>query len=71
MSCKVVYDMPTVHKTSYIAESAMIIGNVIIGEKCGVFPNAVIRGDENEIMIGDGSNIQDCCIIHTDADHKV
>ena len=63
--------MPTIHKTSFIAESAVIIGNVIIGEKCGVFPNAVIRGDENEIVIGDGSNIQDCCIIHTDADHQV
>jgi carbonic anhydrase/acetyltransferase-like protein (isoleucine patch superfamily) len=63
--------MPSIHKTSFIAESAVIIGNVIIGEKCGVFPNAVIRGDENEIVIGDGSNIQDCCIIHTDANHKV
>ena len=63
--------MPTIHKTSFIADSAVIIGNVIIGKKCGVFPNAVIRGDENEIAIGDGSNIQDCCIIHTDADHQV
>jgi carbonic anhydrase/acetyltransferase-like protein (isoleucine patch superfamily) len=63
--------MPTIHKTSFIADSAVIIGNVIIGEKCGVFPNAVIRGDENTIVIGDGSNIQDCSIIHTDADHQV
>ena len=63
--------MPTIHKTSFIADSAVIIGNVIIGEKCGVFPNAVLRGDENKIVIGDGSNIQDCCVIHTDADHQV
>jgi carbonic anhydrase/acetyltransferase-like protein (isoleucine patch superfamily) len=44
---------------------------VTIGKNCGVFPNAVIRGDENSIMIGDGSNIQDCCVIHTDAEHQV
>jgi carbonic anhydrase/acetyltransferase-like protein (isoleucine patch superfamily) len=31
----------------------------------------VIRGDQNAIVIGDGSNIQDCCVIHTDAEHQV
>jgi carbonic anhydrase/acetyltransferase-like protein (isoleucine patch superfamily) len=63
--------MPKIHKSSFIAPNAVIIGNVTIGENCGVFPNAVIRGDENSIVIGNGSNIQDCCIIHTDAEHKV
>jgi carbonic anhydrase/acetyltransferase-like protein (isoleucine patch superfamily) len=63
--------MPKIHKSSFIAPNAVIIGNVTIGENCGVFPNAVIRGDENSIMIGDGSNIQDCCVIHTDAEHQV
>ena len=63
--------MPKIHKSSFIAPNAVIIGNVTIGENCGVFPNAVIRGDENSIVIGDGSNIQDCCIIHTDAEHQV
>jgi len=63
--------MPTIHTTSFIADSAVIIGNVIIGKQCGVFPNAVIRGDENTIEIGDGSNIQDCCILHADAKHRV
>jgi carbonic anhydrase/acetyltransferase-like protein (isoleucine patch superfamily) len=63
--------MQKIHKSSYIAPSAVIIGNVTIGENCGVFPNAVIRGDANSIVIGDGSNIQDCCVIHTDADHQV
>ena len=63
--------MPKIHKSSFIAPSAVIIGNVTIGENCGVFPNAVIRGDENSIVIGDGSNIQDCCVIHTDAEHQV
>lgn len=63
--------MPTVHKSCYVASSAMIIGDVTIGKNCGIFPHAVIRGDENSIIIDDGSNIQDCCVIHTDADHRV
>jgi len=63
--------MPTIHKSSFIAPSAVIIGNVTIGKNCGVYPNAVIRGDENAIVIGDGSNVQDCCVIHTDAEHQV
>ncbi|MCX6661556.1 MAG: gamma carbonic anhydrase family protein [Euryarchaeota archaeon] len=63
--------MPKIHESSYIASNAMIIGNVTIGKNCGVYPHAVIRGDENAIVIGDGSNIQDCCVLHTDADHQV
>ena len=63
--------MSKIHKSTFIAPSAIIIGHVTIGEKCGVFPNAVIRGDENSIVIGNGSNIQDCCVIHADAEHPV
>lgn len=63
--------MPKIHPSSYIAPNATIIGDVTIGKNCGVYPYAVIRGDENAIVIGDGSNIQDCCIIHTDAEHQV
>ena len=62
---------PKIHKSSYVAKSAVIIGNVEIGKNCGIFPCAVIRGDENLITIGDGSNVQDCCILHVDADHKI
>jgi carbonic anhydrase/acetyltransferase-like protein (isoleucine patch superfamily) len=63
--------MVTIHKSSYVAPTAVLIGNVTIGKDCGVFPHAVIRGDENSIILGDGSNVQDCCVIHTDADHSV
>ena len=62
---------PKIHESSYIAKTSVIIGNVKIGKNCGVFPCAVIRGDENSIEIGDGSNVQDCCIIHVDENHKV
>ena len=63
--------MPKIHKSSFIDPKAVIIGNVTIEKNCGVYPNAVIRGDQNSITIGDGSNIQDCCIIHTDENHQV
>jgi carbonic anhydrase/acetyltransferase-like protein (isoleucine patch superfamily) len=63
--------MPKIHKSSFVAQSAVIIGNVTIGENCGVYPHAVIRGDENSIEIGDGSNVQDCCVIHVDENHFV
>ena len=63
--------IPKIHNSSYISKSAVIIGDVKIGKNCGVFPNAVIRGDQNPIVIEDGSNIQDCCVIHTDKEHSV
>jgi len=63
--------MPTIHESTYVAPSAVIIGDVTIGKECGVFPHAVIRGDENIIEIDEGSNVQDCCVIHVDADHSV
>ena len=62
---------PEIHKSSFVAKTAVIIGNVKIGKNCGVFPNAVIRGDQNSICIGDGSNVQDCCVIHTNEKHSV
>lgn len=62
---------PEIHKSSFIAKSAVIIGKVKIGKNCGVFPHAVVRGDQNTITINDGANVQDCCVIHTDSDHKV
>ncbi|DAC72676.1 MAG TPA: gamma carbonic anhydrase family protein [Thermoplasmata archaeon] len=63
--------MAHIHKSSFIAPTAVIIGDVTIGKNCGVYPHAVIRGDESSIVIGDGSNIQDCCVIHTDSEHRV
>ena len=62
---------PVVDITTFIHPTSTIIGNVTIGKFCGVFPQAVIRGDQNSITIGNGSNIQDCCIIHTNELHKV
>jgi carbonic anhydrase/acetyltransferase-like protein (isoleucine patch superfamily) len=55
---------PEIHETCYVHESCVIIGNVKVHEKCGLWPNAVLRGDENSIEIGAGSNVQDCCVFH-------
>ena len=62
---------PEIHKSTFVDKSAVIIGNVKIGKNCGIFPNSIIRGDQNLIEIGDGSNIQDCCVIHCDSIHSV
>lgn len=60
---------PIIHSSVFIADTAVIIGDVTIKKQCGVYPHAVIRGDENKIMIEEGSNVQDGCVIHVDADH--
>lgn len=56
---------PVFHKTSYIHPLASITGNVKIGRYVFISPFASIRGDIEEILIGDYSNIQDSCTIHT------
>jgi carbonic anhydrase/acetyltransferase-like protein (isoleucine patch superfamily) len=48
----------------FIAQNATIVGDVRIGNNCSVWFNAVIRGDVNSIVIGNGSNIQDGAVIH-------
>ena len=47
-----------------IAENATLVGDVILGDQCSVWFNAVIRGDVNSIQIGNNSNIQDGTVIH-------
>ena len=48
----------------FIAENATRVGDVILGDQCSVWFNAVIRGDVNSIQIGNNSNIQDGTVIH-------
>jgi carbonic anhydrase/acetyltransferase-like protein (isoleucine patch superfamily) len=64
------HNKPDIASSAYISDSAIIIGDVTIGPHCGIYPNAVIRGDENRIIIEEGSNIQDCCVIHVDETHQ-
>ena len=60
---------PKISDDTYIHPQATIIGTVIIGGKCFIGPGAVLRGDTGKIEVGDGTNLQDNCVIH--ADRKV
>jgi carbonic anhydrase/acetyltransferase-like protein (isoleucine patch superfamily) len=57
---------PEIDPTAFIHDSAEIIGKVRIGKNVSIWPNVVIRGDIEEIIIGDNTNIQDNTVIHTD-----
>jgi carbonic anhydrase/acetyltransferase-like protein (isoleucine patch superfamily) len=48
----------------FFADNAAVIGEVIMGDNCTVWFNAVVRGDVNSITIGDNTNIQDGAVIH-------
>lgn len=55
---------PIFGEDCYLAENSTIVGNVIMGNQCSVWFNAVIRGDVNAIRIGNKVNIQDGAILH-------
>lgn len=55
---------PTVHETAFIADDAIIIGDVEIGEDASVWFGSIVRGDVNFIRIGARTNIQDMTVIH-------
>jgi phenylacetic acid degradation protein len=55
---------PVVHPQAYVHPSATIIGDVIVGPRVYVGPSASLRGDFGRIVIEEGANIQDCCIVH-------
>ena len=55
---------PAWGKSCFIAENATLTGDVVIGNKCSIWFNAVVRGDVHYIRIGDNVNIQDGVIIH-------
>jgi len=59
---------PTIGKNVYIAETAVVIGNVHIGDDCSIWPSTVIRGDMNSITIGHHTNVQDGAVIHVAPD---
>jgi len=57
-----------VGERTYVHDTAVIEGDVKIGRNCSIWPNVVIRGDENGIEIGDDTNIQDNSVLHTSFD---
>lgn len=55
---------PAIADSAYVAESATIIGNVEIEENASIWPGVVLRGDSGEIVVQEGSNIQDNATLH-------
>ena len=61
---------PRIHPSVFLAETAVVIGDVEIGEGSSVWYGAVIRGDVNRIVIGRDSNVQDGTVIHCNHDRQ-
>ena len=57
--------VPVVDPSSFVHPQATLIGDVVIGPRCYVGPGASLRGDMGRIVIGEGSNVQDNCVLHT------
>ena len=60
--------LPVVPKSVFVEDTAVVIGDVVLGEDCSIWFHAVVRGDVNYIRIGDRTNVQDLCILHVTHD---
>lgn len=58
--------LPQVHPTAFLAETAVLIGDVTVEQDAVVMFGAVLRGDMDRIVLGTGSNLQDNVVVHTD-----
>lgn len=58
--------MPTIDPSCFVAEGAIVRGDVTLERGASVWFNAVLRGDCDRIVVGEGSNIQDGCVVHVD-----
>lgn len=59
---------PSIHKSAWVADSAIIIGNVEVGAESSIWPGAVLRGDDAPIRVGSMTSIQENVVIHVDPD---
>lgn len=57
---------PQIDPTAWIAPTAVLIGHVIVGPRANIWFGAVLRGDNEPIVVGEGSNIQENSVLHTD-----
>ena len=66
MPCYAIEDLvPVVHPSSFVHPTAVLIGDVIVGENCYIGPNSALRGDFGRIIVEDGCNVQDTCVLHS------
>ena len=59
---------PQIHPTTFVDDSALVLGDVRIGENSSIWPMTVVRGDVNTIQIGAFTNIQDNSVLHVTHD---
>lgn len=65
MILKTVHNLtPKIHPTAWVAENAVLTGDVEVGENCSIWFGVVIRGDVNKIRLGNNVNIQDLSMVH-------
>lgn len=57
---------PRIHPGCFVAENAVLIGDVTLEEDASVWYGAVLRGDAGSIRLGRGTNVQDCAVLHCD-----
>lgn len=55
---------PVIHPSAYVHPTAVLIGDVIVGPRCYVGPAACLRGDFGRLILGEGANLQDTCVMH-------
>ncbi|MFL6673328.1 MAG: phenylacetic acid degradation protein PaaY [Massilia sp.] len=55
---------PVVHPTAYVHPTAVLIGDVIVGPRCYIGPLASMRGDFGRLVLEEGANLQDTCVMH-------
>lgn len=63
--------MPRIHPSVYIAEGALVIGDVEIGADASIWFHAILRGDINGIRIGERTNVQDGSVLHVTHEYMV
>ena len=63
--------VPSVHPEAWIAPGAVVVGRVTVGRAASVWYGAVLRADDDEIVVGPECNIQDLCCLHVDAGEPV
>jgi len=61
---------PRIAADAWIDETAVVIGDVEVGQQSSIWPMCVLRGDIHRIRIGAGSNIQDGCVLHVSHDSR-
>ena len=59
---------PELHPTAYVSEHALVMGKVKLAKDSSIWPGCVLRGDVEDIIIGEATNLQDGTIVHTNYD---